>query len=252
MLQTLSEIFELNTIEVDDSGQRIALHSHTSKRQGEFLQAMFDLVKPKKSLEVGFAYGISTLFILEKHRQNNSNDQCHIVIEPDDYWGSAAVHNIGKEGLTKYLEIKKDYSDRILTALFLQNHRIQFSYIDTTKRFDIVMQDFYFIDKMTDVGGIVILDDCGGGWPGIQRVARYVSTLPHYKLIGTHDEKKQSLKRSLILTLANLFLQLVPLKNQLVETCNFKTNKELGLNYACLAFKKISEDKRNWDWDKAF
>ncbi|GEO07618.1 class I SAM-dependent methyltransferase [Segetibacter aerophilus] len=252
MLQTLSEIFKLKTIEIDESGERIPLHSHTSKEQGEFLQDMFDLINPNTSLEVGFAYGISTLFILEKHRQNNSSERCHIVIEPDSYWGAAAVHNIQKEGLIKYLEIKKDFSDRILTSLYLQNHRIQFAYIDTTKRFDIVMQDFYFIDKMTDVGGVVILDDCGGGWPGIQRVARYVNSLPHYKLLGKHGQTRQSVKRSLILGLANISLRLVPLKEQLVETSSFKTNKELGLNYACLAFKKILEDDRKWDWDKSF
>src|SRR3954471_5379839 len=145
MLETLSEIFRLNTIEINDSGQRIALHSNTSKKQGEFLQDVFDLVKPDSSLEVGFAYGISTLFILKKHYQNNSVDQCHIVIEPDDYWGPAAVHNIEKEGLLKYLQIKKGYSDKVLASLFLQDHRIQYAYVDTTKRFDIVMHDFYFI-----------------------------------------------------------------------------------------------------------
>lgn len=252
MLETLSEIFRLNTIEINDEGQRIPLHSNTSKKQGEFLQEMFDLVKPNRSLEVGFAYGISTLFILEKHCQNNSADQCHIVIEPDDYWGPAAVHNIKKEGLLKYLEIKKGYSDKVLASLFLQNYRIQYAYVDTTKRFDIVMQDFYLIDKMLDVGGIVILDDCGGGWPGIQRVARYVNTLPHYELIGKHNENKQTLKRSLILSAATVFLKSVPFKKQLAETFNFKTNKELGLNYACLAFKKVGDDTRNWDWDVPF
>ena len=85
MLQVLNEIFELDTIEINDKGERIPLHSNTSKEQGEFLQALFDLIRPKQTLEVGFAYGISTLFILEKHRQNNSNEGSHIVIEPDKW-----------------------------------------------------------------------------------------------------------------------------------------------------------------------
>jgi len=69
MLKTLEEIFEQKTIETDDIEKRIELHSNTSKEQGLFLQKIFGLVKPKKSLEVGLAYGISTLFILEKHKE---------------------------------------------------------------------------------------------------------------------------------------------------------------------------------------
>lgn len=35
-------------------------------------------------------------------------------------------------------------------------------------------------------------------------------------------------------------------------TSSFKTEEELGLDYSCIAFKKIAEDSRNWDWDKPF
>ena len=55
MLTSLNEIFEQRSIEINEIGDRIPLHSNTSKEQGFFLQEMFDLVKPKNSLEVGFA-----------------------------------------------------------------------------------------------------------------------------------------------------------------------------------------------------
>lgn len=60
----------------------IKLHSHTSKEQGLFIQEMFELTKPVNSIEVGMAYGISTLFILEKHQEKNGKEHSHIVIEP--------------------------------------------------------------------------------------------------------------------------------------------------------------------------
>lgn len=252
MLKSLETIFESVSIEINEQGDRIPLHSNTSKDQGLFLQRIFDKVKPARSLEVGFAYGISSLFILEKHRENGSTDGAHIVIEPDSYWGNAAVYNIEKEGLSNYLQIHKDYSDKILTKLFQENYRIQYAYVDTTKQFDVIMQDFYFINKILDVGGVIILDDCGGSWPGVQRVARFINTLPHYKVLEGHNELKYSFSKKVAKYALSFIINRLPFKKKLYETIDFKTDKELGLNYCCIAFIKTENDKRNWDWDKVF
>jgi len=252
MLKSLEEIFRISTIEINDTGERIPLHSNTDKEQGVFLQKIFDLVKPAKSLEVGFAYGISALFILEKHRQSGSSVGAHIVIEPDGYWGTAALYNIEKEGLTPFLQLRKDYSDKILTQLFHENYRIQYAYVDTTKQFDVVLQDFYFIDKILDVGGVIILDDCGGGCPGVQRVARFINTLPHYTILGTHNRVRNTIKKTIVQKLLSFTINILPFKEKFYPTLNFKTDKELGLDYNCIAFKKSAADNRSWDWDKSF
>lgn len=197
MLETLEKIFKSRTIEISAGGDRIPLHSNTSIEQGIFLQSIFDIVKPARSIEVGFAYGISALFILEKHRELGSVEGAHLVIEPDNYWGPAATHNITKEGLIEYLQIRNDYSDKVLTQLYHEDYRVQYAYIDTLKRFDGVLQDFYFINKILDVGGVIILDDCGGLWPGVQRVARFINTLSHYKVLAGHLELKNTLKKKI-------------------------------------------------------
>lgn len=252
MLKSLETIYETQTIETNNSGTRIPLHSETSKEQGIFLQRIFDIVKPAKSLEVGFAYGISAMFILEKHRENGSEEKAHLVIEPDSYWGTAAIHNIEKEGLKKYLQIRNDYSDKILTQLFHENYRIQYAYIDTTKQFDTVLQDFYFINKILDVGGVVILDDCGGVWPGVQRVARFINTLPHYQILARHNKTKNSKKINTVQYLLSFLINMLPFKKRIYPTFNFKTDGELGLDFSCIAFQKMEEDKRSWNWDKTF
>ena len=50
MLKSLEEIFEFKSIEINNSGERIPLHSNTSKELGIFLQKIFGLVKPERSL----------------------------------------------------------------------------------------------------------------------------------------------------------------------------------------------------------
>ena len=250
MLHSLKKIFETNTIVINSSGDTIPLHSNTSLNQGYFLQEMFDLIKPKKSIEVGFAYGISSMFILEKHREVHSTEGAHIVIEPDNYWGGAAEFNIDLEGLLPYLDVRRDFSDKVLAKLFLENLRIQYAYIDTTKKFDAIMQDFYMINKMMDVGGVVILDDCGGSCPGVQRAARFINTLPYYKVVGAFEKNSISFKKQMANKIVSLIISLIPFKNRIYEGMDFSTNAQLGLNYSCIAFKKIAEDLRGWNWDE--
>lgn len=247
MLKTIENIFTTSKIETSDN-VFIPVHSHTSKEQGLFLQEIFDLVKPTKSLEVGLAYGISALFILEKHKQFKSENKSHLIIEPFP-WGGAAEYNIEKEGLTQLVDIRYEKSHDVLPKLYFENYRIQYAYIDTLKLFDTVLQDFYFIDKILDVNGVIVLDDCDGGWPGIQRVARFINTLPNYKVLARHNKTKLTIKKKIAITLLKTVINLLPFKKMFYSTINFKTDAELGLDYRCIAFKKMGEDERKWDWD---
>lgn len=245
MLQTLKEIFELGTIEVDERAIRVEVNSHTPYSQGIFLQKIFDEVKPVKSLEIGLAYGISTLFILEKCHLNNNKAGCHIVIEPYS-WGPAALHNINKENLGKYLQIKSSLSHDVLPVMHQNNERIQFAYIDTTKLFDVVLQDFFFIDKILDIGGVVIFDDSNSA--GVDMVVRFVNTLPNYDVYGRCGVEKRSWQYCIAEWLHSALLLLLPFKKKFLPGFSLKSARQLGLDCRCIAFKKKSNDTRPWNW----
>lgn len=106
MLNELEKIFSSGFIEINSNGETIKLHSNTNIEQGLFLQKIFKLVKPINTLEVGLAYGISALFILEMHKMYNEKNDIHIAIEPDEYWGRAAIHNIEKARLSVYFKVE--------------------------------------------------------------------------------------------------------------------------------------------------
>ena len=250
MLETLEKIFETMQI-ADSASTSIKVHSNTSKEQGLFLQELFDKVKPIKTLEVGLAYGISALFILEKHREYLNPPKSHIIIEPYP-WNGVAEFNINNEKLSELVEYFYEKSDDVLPKLYYKKEKIQFAYIDTTKIFDTVLQDFYFLDKILDVNGIIILDDCGGGWPGVQKVARFINTLPHYELFRQHGKVNHSCKKSIVHFLVTSLIGIIPFKSIIFPTISFKSDQQLGLDYSCIAFKKTSEDKRNWNWDVSF
>jgi predicted O-methyltransferase YrrM len=246
MHDILENIFTSREVE-SPSLERIKIHSNTSREQCVFLQELFDLVKPERSIEVGLAFGISALAILEMHKKNKSAEKAHIIIEPFP-WKGVAEHNLEMAGLMELADIHYHRSDEVLPRLFYEGVKLQYAYIDTTKVFDTVLTDFYFIDKMLSPGGVVIFDDCGGAWPGVQRVVRFVRTLPHYEILAGHNKIANSGKRKAAGRLVATAMGLIPFKQILYPDYNFRSDSKLGLNYSCLAFRKTSEDSRHWDW----
>jgi|GEM_PF-827203 len=244
----LKEIFNKQKIEKNAAGETADLHSNTSMDQCLFIEDIFDKIKPRNTVEVGLAMGLSALSILQKHREAGNSEKCHIIIEPVS-WENIAEHNIEKTGLMPYADIRYSKSDGVLTQLFHQKHRIQLAYVDTTKVLDIVMQDFYFIDKILDTKGVIILDDCGGFWPGIQKIARFINSLSHYSVFAVHKKTKQTKKAAFAENIFTFLISIIPWKKRFLKGFSLKTDKQLGLDYACIAFQKVEDDKRNWDWD---
>ena len=89
-------------------------------------------------------------------------------------------------------------------------------------------------------------------WPGVQRVARFINTLPHYKLLEGHKKIKDGVKKKTVRFFLSFIVTMIPFKKIFFSTVDFSTDEQLGLNYSCIAFQKIGEDTRRWDWDKGF
>jgi predicted O-methyltransferase YrrM len=249
MHDILKEILETGQV-IDENNNVFKLHSHTEAKQGKELQRILTEIKPKVSLEIGLAYGISSLFILEViSKLENSR---HIIIDPfpDVYWNNIGLVNIKRAGYSRFITFYKDFSYNILPKLYQENLKIDFAYIDSTKVFDFILTDFFFIDKLLNVGGIVIFDDVS--FPGIRKIARFISTNPNYIIILQHAKDKRSIKIKTLHLLQKFILNLVPFKSKFSSHSSFKSDQELGVDYHCIGFKKLSDDGRKWDWFKRF
>lgn len=140
----------------------------------------------------------------------------------------------------------RKFSDQVLPELTAQGLKVQFAYIDSTKVLDVLMTDVYYITKMLETGGILALDDCG--WPGIRILARFLSQHPAYKVYKGFGPDHPVGKLRLIRKIYYFLIGLLPFKSRVFTSYNFKSDEALGVNYNCIAFKKIKEDDRNWDW----
>ena len=235
------------------SGEIIKVHSQISEKQGESLHEIISEVRPKVSLEIGLAYGISSLYICEALAKVQA--ERHIIIDPyqHQWWKGIGILNLKEAGYEKMIEFHEAPSFRVLPKLEADGLRIDFAFIDGYHTFDYVMVDFFYIDKMLRVGGVVAFDDfC---YPSIRKLCRYILTnLPYsvFQKPAPDASHKVTLKRWLAFNLP-IFSKEV---RRIAKPEILEPNHKLGLrNREYVAFRKEKEDvcgdgsngTRRWD-----
>jgi predicted O-methyltransferase YrrM len=182
MDQVLQSIFATWSVQTEDGSVR-PLHSNISQEEGNFLQDLIRRVQPEVTLEVGCAFGVSSLFICEALREVNATK--HIIIDPMQHssrWAGIGRANLRRAGYTDLVEFHEVPSYQCLARLTEQGMKIDFAFIDGQHTFDYVLVDFFLVDKLLKPGGIVVLDDFA--YPSIRDVCRYALTNLCYQCVG--------------------------------------------------------------------
>lgn len=240
MNKLLETIFETKKFQ-NSNNQIVEIHSETSKKQCEFLQQLITAHKFSKSLEIGFAYGISTLAIIEEVAKNGGR---HLVIDKfqHDAWSGNGLELIKQAGYSDQLDFIEEYCYVILPKLLEAGKKFDFVYVDSTKQFDWLLVNFFYIDKVLDVNGIVVFDDVA--WTSIRKLLRYISQFPNYKVYSQFPENYAPTKARELTEL----LKHLPKSEKYLKEDIIKSDYQLGINCSCVALIKVGEDKRNWDW----
>lgn len=165
-----------------DSGIERPLDYHIDSAEGEFVQSLIRKHRPRVVLEVGCAYGISSLYIGEALREHGGTK--HIIIDPGQHFPYGRGPNTGFEGIGLANLKRAGYYDRVefyeeasfecLPKLLARNEKIDFAFLDGEHTFDYVLVDFFYVDKLLSVGGIIVFDDLQ--YASIRKVCRYVLT----------------------------------------------------------------------------
>jgi predicted O-methyltransferase YrrM len=240
----LEDIFKTKKFR-NSRNEIIDINSETSRGQCEYLQNLIRENGFTDSLEIGFAYGMSTLAIVEEIAKRNGH---HTVIDKYQVtdWGGNGLDLVQQAGYEPNLTFFDKYCYEALPQLMQKGLKIDFAYIDSTKQFDWLLVDFFYIDKLMKVGGIVVFDDVA--FPSIRKLLRYLSDFPGYEV---HSSFPASVPPSALRKMAGL-LKVLPKAERLFRPEIFVTDHELGLNANCIALRKIDEDKRGWDWHTDF
>lgn len=229
-------------VALDHSGKSHPLHSHTSAAQCTFLQELVRRIDARRCLEIGLAYGVSSLAVCEEIEAKKG--ATFISIDPFQsvHWNDIGLSNLERAGYSHFLEFHPRSSHEVLPELFCAGCQIDFAYVDTTKVFDMVLVDASFLIRMLKPGGVIVFDDCA--WPGIKKLVRYLASWPHLKVLAVHGSAPSGWKRAM----GSAFARFIPGRERIFRPEILRKDEDLGVAGTCVAFEKIGEDSRPWDW----
>ena len=241
----LEQIFEQG--EVTDGTSVYPLgHFHMDADEGGILQRAVKETRPRNSLEVGMAYGISTLFICDA-LAGLGGDATHIVIDPFQRsdWHGVGLRNVREAGYDRLVRFYEERSEFVLPRCLAEGLELDFALIDGWHSFDQALLEFYYINRMLRVGGVVVFDDAD--WPGLNRLLRYIVEYPAYEVFdGGHLEKSSLLGR------VRKRVVEIPAVSKMVHPTVRRRSWDLGLLGTCVALRKISQDDRPMTWHPDF
>lgn len=176
---TLREIYTTG-MSVSAGGERMAVHSNLPIETADALYRTVRAQQPGVVVEIGMAFGASSLAILSGLSANGDTGRL-ISIDPNQtaQWkraGVAAVERAGYADRHTLVELP-DYV--ALPRLLAEGQRVDFAFIDGWHTFDYTLLDFWYLDRMVPVGGMVAFDDCW--FPAVHKAIAFVLSHRRYE-----------------------------------------------------------------------
>jgi predicted O-methyltransferase YrrM len=160
-----------------EDGERHRLDGCTkvSPVEGMWIYELCRKAKPHATLEIGLAYGFSTIYFLAALAENG--DSRHTAIDPyqrrlpEVIWAGIGLGHGRRLGGDRFRFIEEP-SFPALIHLADQSERFDVIFVDGAHLFDRVLVDFTLSAELCSKGGYIIFDDCE--WPSIQRVVSFL------------------------------------------------------------------------------
>jgi hypothetical protein len=217
----------------NEAGQSRPLHSAIPREEGLFLQGIIRRHRPAPVLRLDVL--MTSHRYLSAKRSARLGAREHVVIDPyqlgsghdgpDDGYEGIGPLNLKRAGLHDLVTFYPEPSYLCLPRLAAEKRKFDFAFVDGMHTFDYVLVDFFFIDKMLNVGGVIVFDDLG--YPSVLRACRYILTNLAYIAVGPPVAQ-------------------LALKRKLVSILRIRqpSNAELGISRAnWLALRKTADDR---------
>jgi len=247
MNSIIEEIFRTGIVR-DKSGNEYHVHSNIEKHEGEFI---FNLISTNvditRTLEVGCAFGLSSLFICSALDGRKSAK--HTIIDPcqHEQWHGVGIQNLKRAGFN-FFDFIEEPSEFILPEITQeQAGTFDFIFIDGWHTFDHTLLDLFYSNRLLKVGGYIVIDDCN--FPGVAKAVSYMLTYPAYEFKDQCIPKKSA--KGKIASIAN---GIIPrsMADHLIPRNLYDRFYIRMIFSTMVAMKKIKDDVREWDWFEPF
>jgi predicted O-methyltransferase YrrM len=127
-----------------------------------------------RTIEVGLAYGLSTLAICEGLLANGGGH--HVALDPfqSTAFHDAGLHALAEAGVADMVEHHAEESQLALPRFFAEGRTFDLAFVDGNHRFDRVFLDLVYLARLLPHAAVIVLDD--HQLPAVARAANYFLT----------------------------------------------------------------------------
>jgi predicted O-methyltransferase YrrM len=230
-------------------GTRIPIHGNIGSESGEVLQRVIEATRPSKGIEVGLAFGISMLYILDAMQRHGGGLLTGMdPAQHDATWRGGGLHNVRRAGFSDRYFFYEEPSQIVLPRLTAAGTRVQFAFIDGWHTFDHTLVDFFFIDRMLDVGGIIVFDDVG--YPAIRRLCHFILSNRDYSIFDLARYPAHTFTKRLKHIVQTILHPVV--RDNFTPSAAVRAQQCVIETVYLLALRKEADDRRPFDHFEAF
>jgi len=175
----LQQLYDTQKVHDKDGNEREAFGPCLIIDDGVALQECIRRFDAKRTLEIGCAYGASTLFMCEALLEIGGR---HEAIDPyqHDIWGDIGVDTIDKAGFSDMFTLHRGFSQDVLPKFLVAGEKFDFIFIDGCHLFDYTITDFFYADKLIEPGNHIMLHDIL--YPSVRKAVSYIVRNMHYEI----------------------------------------------------------------------
>jgi predicted O-methyltransferase YrrM len=179
----IAELYARGVAQGEDGTEFKILPMSLAPERGAFLRDICRAERPGSTIEIGMAYGLSTLLIVQALLESGAGC-AHTVMDP---FQSSTFHDAGRRaikeaGVERMIDFHQDYSEYLLPRMLRERRSFDFAFIDGDHRFDYVFVDLFYIHRLLKPSGVLVLDDCFSD--SVHYACRFLQTNYGYSVLA--------------------------------------------------------------------
>jgi predicted O-methyltransferase YrrM len=160
-VELLAEMYRADALLGTQSDQLVTINKlpRILIEQGAMMNSLMRSHSVKRSLEIGFAYGFSTIWMLDALRPRRN--ALHVAVDPYELslWHGIGLTQVKRLASGVRFEWIENFSIHALSDLIRKKEKFDFIFIDGNHRFDDVIVDFYLSNQLLRPGALAVFDD---------------------------------------------------------------------------------------------
>lgn len=180
----IEEIYAAKSVQGEDGLTYSIMPVAVPPERGRFLLEVCRAQRPVSTLEVGMAWGLSTLHIFQALAECGVAAPHHVIMDPfqASTYHNAALRTLRELGLEHGVEFYPEPSGLVLPRLVSEGRQFDLAFIDGDHRFDGVFVDLFYVDQLLKPGGVAVFDDMS--WDGVYLACRFAQTNYGYETVA--------------------------------------------------------------------